>query len=388
MKPTLTSIRPFFIIASAFTAILLSSCQKSIDPSVVQQETLLKKSMHVKTVKHYQQRNLVANSAGYGALHVDPTMVNAWGLAFSSGGTAWVSSNAGHVSNVYDSIGNPAGINPVAIPGPTTSTGGTPTGQVFNGTTGFQIPVSAGSTTMTTARFIFVGDDGVLSAWAPTWGHSSYRVANNSATSSYTGLAIGSSGGNNYIYAANFIANGRIDVWNSSWQPVSMPFTDPNLPSGYAPFNIQAIGNQLYVMYAQIADGDEVKGIGLGIVDIYSTSGMFIQRFATGGTLNAPWGVAIAPASFVSDDADASPAILVGNFGDGKINAYRASDGKFIGQLSSSKNDPLVIDGLWAISFAPATSTINHNLLYFTAGPNDETAGLIGYLSKVNDDDD
>jgi uncharacterized protein (TIGR03118 family) len=389
MKPTRVFMKFSLPIAAVFTLLIISSCQKSIEPSVVQQDALLKKSMHVKSIKSFMQRNLVANMAGMGAEHVDPTMVNAWGLAFSSGGTPWISANVGHVSNVYDSVGHPVGINPVTINGPAPMTGGgTPTGIVFNGGSGFQIPSSPTNSTPTAARFIFVGDDGVISAWSGGWGHNSYRVADHSATSAYFGLTLATSGANTNLYAANFGA-GHIDVWNSSWQPVNMSFTDPNLPSDYSPFNIQAINNQLYVMYAQqeTPGGDEVHALGAGLVDVYSTNGMFIKRLATGGTLNAPWGAAMAPSTFVSDDDDASPAILIGNFGDGHINAYRASDGKFLGQLSTKNKQPVVIDGLWAISFAPVTSPINPNLLYFTAGPNDETAGLFGYLSKMPDDD-
>jgi uncharacterized protein (TIGR03118 family) len=163
---------------------------------------------------------------------------------------------------------------------------------------------------------------------------------------------------------------------------------DPDLPSDYSPFNIQVVGDRLYVMYAKAEGDEEVHGAGLGLVDVYTTNGMFVKRFATGGTLNAPWGVAMAPVSFYKDDddSDAGPAILVGNFGDGRINAYRERDGKFLGQLSMH-NTPITIDGLWAISFAPSTSPINQNLLYFTAGPDDENDGLFGYISRIEDGD-
>jgi uncharacterized protein (TIGR03118 family) len=186
---------------------------------------------------------------------------------------------------------------------------------------------------------------------------------------------------------------GRIDIWNQNWvaQNWAGAFMDPNLPDGYAPFNIQEVAGQLYVMYAKVdeEEHEEEAGPGLGLVDIYTTSGMFVKRFTTGGTLNAPWGVAMAPVSFYKDDedSDAGPAILVGNFGDGRINAYRAKDGKFLGQLSMH-NTPITIDGLWAISFAPSTSPINQNLLYFTAGPDDEQDGLFGYISRIQHDDD
>jgi uncharacterized protein (TIGR03118 family) len=367
---------------------LITGCQKTVNETaaVSAEETA---SKNVKSVKHFAARYLVSNVAGYGAEKLDPSLRNAWGLAWSATGTAWIGSQFGHVSNVYDSIGNPnATINPVAIPSPGGPTGGNPTGVVFNGGTGFLIPANAAAVVATTpARFIFVGVDGVLSAWSGGWGKFAYRKA--ILPGAFTGLAINTSGGNTYIYAANF-ATQNIDVWNSSWGAVAeatMPFIDPQLPAGYAPFNIQSVGSQLYVTYAKVGpDGRSQHGLGLGYVSIFTTDGQFVMRFASGGQLNAPWGITKAPASFYRDeDSDAGDAILVGNFGDGRILAYRASDGKFIGQLSNKKNT-IVIDGLWAIGFAPATSTISQDILYFTAGPNQEQDGLFGYIKRLQED--
>jgi uncharacterized protein (TIGR03118 family) len=157
---------------------------------------------------------------------------------------------------------------------------------------------------------------------------------------------------------------------------------DPGLPSGYSPFNIQAIDNKLYVMYAKVgADGEEEVGQGKGYVDIFNTDGTLDRRFISNGQLNAPWGVTKAPAEFWGPDAPGTNVILVGNFGDGHINAY-SSDGNFLGQLRASGN-PIVIEGLWGIEFAPSTSTaIPHNRLYFAAGPDDEEEGLFGYIRK------
>ena len=374
--------------------IFISSCKKADIPSSPDEMSAAKNDKQkVKRLKDFQVRMLAANNNEYGAEHIIPTLKNAWGLAWSTTGTPWISAQAGHVSDITDSIGNriPA-IDPVNIPSPGSLTGGgNPTGVVFNPNNGqFVIPAGNG-TAAAAARFIFVGVDGVISAWNGTWGHNSYRVGVN-AGSAYTGLTLASSAGSNYLYAANF-SMGRIDIWNQNWvmQNWAGAFMDPNLPDGYSPFNIQVVGSDLYVMYAKVdvEEHEEEKGPGLGIVDIYTTSGMFVNRFATGGTLNAPWGVAMAPVSFYKDDedSDAGPAILVGNFGDGRINAYRARDGKFLGQLSMH-NTPITIEGLWAISFAPATSPINQNLLYFAAGPDDEEDGLFGYISRVNRDDD
>lgn len=368
-------------------ALSIVSCKKADTPASPQQLSEFK-TQNVKRLKDYSLRMLAANKTGYAASHVIPSLQNAWGIAWSPTGIAWTGSEAGSVSNVMDSVGNPnPGLNPVNIVSSTSATGGHPTGTVFNPkSTDFLIP-SGNASAMQAARFIFVGDDGVVSAWNGTWGHNTYRVAANDA--SYTGLTLATYNGNNYLYAANF-ASGHIEVWDRSWTAVNwMSFTDPGLPAGYSPFNIQVVADKLFVMYDKVgADGDEVHAVGLGLVDVFTTGGTFVQRFATGGSLNAPWGVAMAPVEFYKDDADsdAGPAILVGNFGDGHINAYRATNGKFLGQLSMH-NTPITIDGLWSISFAPSTSSINHNLLYFTAGPDNEQDGLFGYITRDKDDD-
>jgi len=344
----------------------------------------------------YNQVNLVANSSSYSPAHLDPTLMNAWGLAFSSGGTAWVNSTDGHVSEVYDKDGAPIAARPaVAIPSPGGPTGGGPTGIVFSSSaTDFKLANG------NPARFIFVGEDGVLSAW--NGGNNAQLVKNNAATSAYTGLALAAKGGSNFLYAANFRAR-TIDVWNNTFTPVSMPFKDEHIPSGYAPFNIQAIGGWLYVTYAKVGpDGEDQPGPGNGYVDIFNTDGSLVKRFAARGTLNAPWGVVKAPVSFLGDTKDMDDdhdgdegkgnsgkdaglpddsVILVGNFGDGRINVFR-ENGNFLDQLKSN-GWRVTIDGLWALSFPPATATtVDPNRLYFTAGPNDEKDGLFGYLIK------
>ena len=203
------------------------------------------------------------------------------------------------------------------------------------------------------------------------------------------------------LYAANFRA-GKIDVWDTTFSPVSLPFHDPGLPSGYSPFNIQSVGNWLFVTYAKTApDGRSQAGAGLGLVDVFNPDGSFVRRFASRGALNAPWGIEMTPANFLqdldmsdddghkdgssghgnnSDDLDQPPVILVGNFGDGRINVF-STQGQFMGQLQSH-HKTVEIYGLWALSFAPTTSTIDQKRLYFTAGPADETDGLFGYLIK------
>ena len=329
----------------------------------------------------------------------DPTMLNAWGLAWAPSGIAWVNAEAGHVSELYSGDGAQlrAGIN---IPSPTGATGGAPTGIVFAGGAGFTLSNSQ------PASFLFVGDDGVVSGWNGAAGNNAIRIADNSASSSYFGLALATWNGHHLLYAADF-KTGKIDVWDTTFTKVIMSFKDPFLPPSYSPFNIQSVGSWLFVMYAKVgADGNEIHQVGLGLVDVFNPDGSFVKRFTSFGTLNSPWGVTLTPANFLEendmsvgggndskenvqasknndgDDKDQNqPVVLVGNFGDGKINVYTV-DGRFQGQLQS-KHQTIVIDGLWALGFAPTTATtIDPMRLYFTSGPKDETQGLFGYLVK------
>jgi uncharacterized protein (TIGR03118 family) len=373
-----------------------TGCKKGMDPTPKKEasdiDAQMKNSKNPKILHPFSQINLVANNTEYGAgVRVDPSLLNAWGLAFSSGGTAWIGSQAGHVSDVVNSEGAVA-LPDVNIPSPgNLSGGGNPTGVVFNATNGiFAIPNGPGNPPANpAARFIFVGVDGVISAWNSSWGNHAYRVAATPGVDAYTGLTLATFNGATYLYAADF-QTGHIKVWNSSWAPVAMSFTDPALPPGFSPFNIQAIGDKLYVTYAKVGpDGRDLPGPGLGYVDIFTTNGSFVKRFASGETLNAPWGLAMTPAGIMTDEDDhtSEPAIVVGNFGDGRINVYRARDGKFLGQLGKKHKEPLVIEGLWALVFPPATSPIDQHRLYFTAGPDDEEDGLFGYIIKEDDDD-
>jgi len=322
--------------------------------------------------------NLVADVAGYNAARLDPLLVNAWGLAFSAGGTPWLGAQATHVSTVYTPEGLQARA-PVLVPGPHGFPDGNPTGVVFNATPDFILDNGARAT------FLFVGLDGVLSGWNGAAVNAGRRVFNNAAGNVYTGLAIASDAGANFLYASNF-RTGKIDVFDKNFAPVSKPFKDPNLPAGYSPFNIQTIGDKLYVMYAKVGpDGRDQAGPGNGIVSIFSTDGAFVKRFTSKGPLNSPWGVALASSGFFMTDVKTGvpgePAILVGNFGDGRINAFNA-DGEFLGAVNS-EGKPVVIEGLWAISFPPSTATtVDPNRLYFTAGPDEETHGLFGYIIK------
>jgi len=320
---------------------------------------------------NFNRVNLVSNNSQDSGARVDPNLVNGWGIAFSPTGNPWLSSEGGGVSVAYDATGNQV-VPPVSIPSASANTGGHPTGTVFNNSaTAFVLPGGG------VAKFIFVGDDGVISGWSS--GTAAERVVDNSASASYTGVTIANDSARTFLYAANF-KQARIDVFDSSFTAVSKTFTDPGLPEGYSPFNIQNVGGQLYVMYAKLgSNGDEEKGAGLGYVDIFKPDGSLVGRFASQGSLNAPWGIAMAPAGFL--DGNNSNVILIGNFGDGQINAY-SPDAKFIGQLKSN-GTPVVIDGLWGISFAPSSaSNIPPTRLFFAAGPNDEQNGLFGYIDR------
>jgi uncharacterized protein (TIGR03118 family) len=373
--------------AILFLSLFNQGCQKTAEPPGEEANAVSQAFKNPKTLKDFTQVNLVGNNDEYDPAHIDPHLVNAWGIAFSSNGIVWVNSQAGHVSSVYDREGNFIAARPeVAIPSPGGPTGGNPTGVVVNidpntSTADGNIP-DFRLTNGQSARFMFVGVDGILSGWNPASGNFALVIQNNVATSAYTGLTIAqNSEGQYHLYAADFRA-GKIEVWDKDFNSVNMPFMDPGLPSGYSPFNIQSIGDELYVMYAKVGpDGEDEASPGNGYVSVFDESGMFEKRFVSRGQLNSPWGVAKASAGFFTDESgQGQEAILIGNFGDGHINAF-STGGKFLGQLRAHGN-PIVIEGLWAISFPPATSTIDPNRLYFAAGPDDEEEGLFGYITK------
>jgi len=331
----------------------------------------------------YRNTPLVSN----GGLHArvfDRNLVNAWGIAFNPTGFAWVNSADGNVSVLYDGTGQPSPQPQrliVAVPGPDGSKGN-PTGIVFSGGADFVVTKSGVSGP---ARFIFATEQGNLAGWAPNVDvtHAVFvpKGAQDTDESVYTGLALGGDGTTHLLYAANFRQR-RIDVFDGTFTKVELAagrFVDKFVPSNFAPFGVQAINGDIYVTYAKQAEGgeEEVKGPGLGYVNVFDPEGRLIRRVATRGVLNAPWGVALAPDSFRKFGG----ALLVGNFGDGTINAFAPRTGAFLGALRGPDGNKLRIDGLWAIQFGNGILAQKTNALFYAAGPNDETSGLFGVIT-------
>ena len=310
------------------------------------------------------------------AAHTDPHLKNGWGVAFNPKGFVWVADNGTNVATLYDGNGVPQSLV-VTIPDGTHGDAA-PTGIVFNGTQSFAVSRNGKSGV---AAFIFAGEGGTISAWAPTVGPTNAFTMYDDGTGGavYKGLALAVNNGGNFLYATDF-HNNKIDVFDTTFTKVTMPggFKDPAIPAGFAPFGIQMIGSNLFVTYAQqdAAKHDDVAGAGLGMVDVFDTAGNLKQRFATAGPLNAPWGIAQAPGNFGS----LSGAILIGNFGDGTINAFDASSGRSIGALNSSNGSAFVQHGLWGMAFGNDLDNQPSNTLFFAAGPNDEADGVYGRI--------
>ena len=320
--------------------------------------------------------NMISDTAGFSGARIDSNLVNAWGIAFDNTGKIWVASNGPGLVDVYTAVGAQA-MAPVTISPRTSGNGGTPSGAITNTTSDFVIPGNGQA-----AQLLFSSEDGTISAWNS--GTSTTVVDSGDTGAVYKGIALASSNGANYLYVTNFTEQ-RIDVFDKNFAPATgMPFSDPNIPADYGPFNIALIGGNLYVTYAKHKppeNHDDSAGPGNGYVDVYTTGGSLVKRFASQGVLNSPWGLAKAPAGFGAF----ANAILISNFGDGLINAFDES-GNSMGQIKDVNGAALKIDGLWAIAF-PSGSSFNaseRNWLYFSAGPSGENHGLFGYLAIYN----
>lgn len=330
----------------------------------------------------YRQTNLVSNGA-IPAANTDADLQNAWGIAFLPGTPFWIADNGTGLATLYDGTGAKQS-RVVHIPAPPSASQGAtaaPTGIVANPTSQFQLP----NTTLP-SLFIFATEDGTIAGWNPSLSDpgSAVIVVDNSQSDMgavYKGLALGSNANGNFLFATNF-RSGAVDVFDSNFAPakVAGTFTDPNLPPGFAPFGIRNVDGDLFVTFALQDEGkhDDVAGQGNGFVDIFDTDGHLIRRFASQGDLNSPWG--ITRTSF--DFGRFSGNILIGNFGDGRINAFDPSGG-FLEQVQDPDGKPIVIDGLWSLTFGGAAKS-DPDTLYFTAGPNAEKDGLFGSIEPAD----
>ena len=341
----------------------------------------------------YLQTNLVSNIPGV-ATTTDANLINSWGIARSPSGPWWVNDNGTGVATVYTGLGAPTPTaTPLVVTIPTVAGGTTPapaTGIVFNNYSGFN--VTSGDRT-TSAKFIFVTEDGTISAWNA--GTTATLKVNNFVTGAgavYKGVALANNAGSNLLYVANF-RGGTVDVFNSNFAPVTLPatttgapFTVPaprvGPPTGYAPFNVTNVGGKLYVSYALLNTDtklDDVPGQGHGFVEVFNPDGSFVMSLQNGLWFNSPWGVTLAPADF----GKFSNKLLVGNFGSGQIAAFDPLDGKFLGLLRDKFDDPIVINGLWGLGFGNGATAGPSNTLFFAAGLNDESDGLFGTLTPA-----
>jgi uncharacterized protein (TIGR03118 family) len=330
----------------------------------------------------YQQTNLVSDMPDLAAA-TDASLVNPWGLSRSATSPWWVADNGTGVSTLYNGTGIKQTLVVVIPPAAGQNDPATPTGTVFNGSTDFQVGPNQ------PARFLFATEEGTISGWNPAANPTTaITKVDRSNQAVYKGLALAQVNGVNYLYAADF-HGGKIDVFDKDFTAVNLgarAFRDPRLPPGYAPFNVQAIGDRIFVTYAK-QDGakiDEVAGAGRGFVTAYSPDGTLRLRLGWGPWFNAPWGVALAPANF----GRLSNQLLIGQFGSGKIAAFDPVRGNFRGMVRDARHRSLHIDGLWALAFGNDASAGPANTLFFTAGIDDEAHGLFGTITPLADSDD
>src|SRR5580704_4025236 len=375
--------------------------------------------------QHYTQVNLVSNTSGVAPV-TDPTLINPWGLSRSSSSPWWISDNGTGLSTLFNGTGVKNSLIvtiPKVDPNNKTFPAGTPTGTIFNSVpTDFVLPGGFASS------FLFATLDGAIVGWNPNVGIAPGAAApsvnaviavKTTDGSSYTGLTSALVDGNRYLYAANF-NNGRVDVYDSNFHPVTLnpndqdpnngngnqnnnddndkAFADRFLPRNYVPFNVQSVGNDIVVTYALHQQGQplETDGPGLGYVNIFTAKGRLIQRLEHGDWLNAPWGITLAPQDFGAFSHD----LLIGQFagggttqGSGTIAIYDLITGQFKGLLQDANGNTIAINGLWDISPANNSAVGSYDPagapgseLYFTAGPNKGTGGLFGYLKPAATD--
>jgi uncharacterized protein (TIGR03118 family) len=355
----------------------------------------------------FLETDLVANKSpladSNGVVHKapiqDPNLLNPWGLTASPTSPFWVSDNGAGVSTLYNTTGTPQSLI-VLIPAPADALGrdGTPTGAVFNTAAAqgaFQVSGIdiSGAPITRPATFLFATEDGTILGWnaavfpredlhrvSPNT-HAIIAVDHSMGGAVYKGIAIATDAlGTNRLYVTNFHA-GTVEIFDAGFAPATPfgAFADPHLPRNYAPFNIVLVGGRLVVTFAvQDADKrDDVAGMSHGIVDTFDLGGQSFQRLIQHGQLNSPWGVAVAPASF----GTLAGSLLIGNFGNGHINAYNPTTGEFIDKMRDSRGQAIAIDGLWSLRVGNGGNGGKTDTVYFTAGPNDEKDGLFGSLA-------
>lgn len=348
----------------------------------------------------YQQTNLVSNGANP-APTIDAHLINPWGLVSSTAGPWWISDNFSGFSTLYNGQGQIVSLV-VTIPS-ATSSAGTPTGIVFNTSTSFVVSQNGASGA---AVFLFATADGTLSGWNPGVNKTNAVLSGQHSGAVYRGLALANTSTGSFLYATDFVGR-KVDIYDGTFH-LLRSFTDPQIatcsgsggsghsdnpvPSDrgggggggcFAPFGIQAIGNQVFVTYVLQDLGRQdhfgVAGKGSGFVDVFDTNGNLLRRLTSSSQLNAPWGIAQAPANFGQFSND----LLIGNFGDGHINAFDPATGAFLGQLATS-NGPIQIEGLWALQFGNGGAAGATNQLFFTAGAEHGTQGLFGSIQSTN----
>jgi len=368
MKKSVLKSLPIF-----FTAlVLLFGCQKNIRDNPLTDSGGSNKDFPPQQLKVFMEVNLVADNSMFSPQLLNPNLVNARNVTFSPSGTAFVSVENMGTSMRFMTDGQPAGSS-LTIPFSGGETGhSNPTGQVFNYSSGFLLPNG------NPAQIIFACKHGTICGWNS--GSTAVQMIANASATSNLGITMANNGINSFIYVANFAQN-RIDVYNSQWNLVNMPFTDPNLPADYSPLNVSSLSDgKIYVAYAKkTASGGIETGNGNGYVNVFSPNGVLLQRFASKGKLNAPYGIVKAPALFWGITSVIQNKILVGNTGDGRINVFDES-GDYLGQLAT-QGQTLEVDGLWGMSFPP-DGIYNSNYLYFAARPGDGAHGVFGYVKS------
>ena len=316
----------------------------------------------------YSWTNLQSDIAGVAA-HVDPNLVNPWGIAVSPSGIIWVSDNGTGVSTLYHQNGTALSLVVTIPTSARNKDGGNPTGMVFNGTPFFQVTKNGNSAP---AFFIFASEDGSISGWNPTLDQTHAIIAVDNGTNNgtnravYKGATLGVAHGHNFLYVTNF-HSGHVETYDENFHQTNPnAFADPNIPVGFAPFGIQNLNGKIYVTYAlqNKQRHDDVAGPGNGFVNVFDTSGNLIKRLVSNGNLNSPWGLAIVDGE-----------LWVGNFGDGRINNYDPTTGAFLETISQADGTPLQFNGLWSLV------TLG-NGVYFTAGIADEAHGLFGLITE------